>query len=133
MLYPVVEYDHVDPLLQGNVAIIGGFVYRHSAVPQLTGKLVFGDNPSGEIFYVSADRLPEGGSGAIRRILLDDHGTAKTFLEVIRAKNTQQGVRPASRADLRFGVGPRGELFLLNKHDGTIRMLVASKSSRSAR
>lgn len=130
MLYPVVEYDHVDPLLQGNVAIIGGFVYRGSAVPQLAGKLVFGDNPSGEVFYVSADHLPEGGSGSIRRVLFEDRGTARTFLELIRAKNAQQGVRPASRADLRFGVGPQGKLFLLNKHDGTIRLLTPGGSKR---
>ena len=36
----------------------------------------------------------------------------------------QQGKPPATRADLRFGTGPGGELFLLNKHDGTIRLLV---------
>ena len=28
------------------------------------------------------------------------------------------------RADLRMGVGPKGQLFVLNKHDGTIRLLV---------
>jgi len=35
-------------------------VYREKTIPQLTGKLLFGDNPSGEIFYVSADNLPKG-------------------------------------------------------------------------
>lgn len=133
MLYPVAEYDHVDPLLQGNVAIIGGFVYRGAAVPQLAGKLVFGDNPSGEVFYVNADRLPEGGSDAIRRVLFEDHGTVKTFLELIRAKNAQQGVRPANRADLRFGMGPQGKIFLLNKHDGTIRLLTPGAGQRASR
>jgi len=125
MTFPVAEYDHVDPLLLNNVATIGGFVYRHSAIPQLTGKLIFGDNPSGEIFYVSADTLPEGGSDPIRRVLFDDKGSTKTFLQVIQEKNTAQGVKPANRADLRFGVGPDGQIFVLNKHDGTIRMLVA--------
>lgn len=125
MTYPVAEYDHADPLLQNNIAAIGGFVYRHTAIPQLTGKLVFGDNPSGEIFYVSADELPKGGSAAIRRVLFDDNGTAKTLLQLIKEKNTAQGERPASRADLRFGEGPNGRIFILNKRDGTIRMLVA--------
>ena len=28
------------------------------------------------------------------------------------------------RADLRFGAGPDNQVFILNKHDGTIRLLV---------
>jgi hypothetical protein len=122
--YPVVEYDHSDPLLLSNVAAIGGFVYRHKGIPQLTGKLIFGDNPSGEIFYVSADNLPKGGPDAIRRILFDDKGTGKTLLQLIKEKNAAQGKKPANRADLRFGEGPDGKIFVLNKRDGTIRMLV---------
>jgi hypothetical protein len=124
--YPVVEYDHADPLLLPNVAAIGGFVYRHKAIPQLTGKLIFGDNPSGEIFYVNADDLPKGGPDAIRRVLLEDKGTTKTLLQLIKEKNTAQGKSPANRADLRFGEGPDGRIFILNKRDGTIRMLVAN-------
>ena len=122
--YPVVEYDHADPLLLPNVAAIGGFVYRHKEIPQFTGKLIFGDNPTGEIFYVNADNLPQGGSGAIRRVLFDDQGKSKTLLQLIKEKNTAQGKTPANRADLRFGEGPDGKIFILNKRDGTIRMLV---------
>ena len=43
-------------------------------IPQLSNLLIFGDNPSGEIFYVSADKLPNGGQDAIRRILFNDKG-----------------------------------------------------------
>ena len=68
--YPVVEYGQLDPLLQGNSAVTGGIVYRHNAIRQLANLLIFGDNPSGEIFYVNADKLPNGGQDAIRRILL---------------------------------------------------------------
>jgi glucose/arabinose dehydrogenase len=127
--YPVVEYGQVDPLLQGNSAAIGGLVYRHTAIRQLTGLLIFGDNPSGEIFYVPADKLPAaGGQDAIRRILLDDNGEAKTLLQVIKEKNEKQGKKPATRADLRFGLGPEGQVFLLNKADGVIRQLVPDGS-----
>jgi glucose/arabinose dehydrogenase len=124
MTYPIAEYDHADPLLLSGVAAIGGLAYRHEAIPQLTGKLIFGDNPSGEIFYVNADDLPEGGPDAIRRVLFDDNGTSKTLLQLIPEKNTAQGEKPANRADLRFGEGPDGKIFILNKRDGTIRMLV---------
>jgi hypothetical protein len=125
--YPVAEYAQSDPLLLGNSAAIGGLVYRHDAIVQLNGLLLFGDNPSGEIFYVRADALPpNGGQDAIRRILLDDNGTPKTFLQVIQGTNVRQGKKPASRADLRFGLGPDGQIFLLNKADGVIRLLVKS-------
>jgi glucose/sorbosone dehydrogenase len=121
--YPVVEYDHTDPLFQRQVAVTGVFVYRQKAIPQLTDLLVFGDNPSGETFYVHADNLPKGGQDAIRRILFNDHGAPKTLLQLIKEKNVAQGKPSASRADLRFGLGPNGQIFILNKRDGTIRLL----------
>jgi hypothetical protein len=124
MTYPVVEYDHEDPTLWRRMAIIGGFVYRHKAIPQLTGKMVFADNPSGEILYVDADRLPQGGQDAIRRILFDDQGTSKTLRQLIDAKLAAQGKAATERADLRFGEGPDGRIVILNKHDSVIRMLL---------
>ena len=123
--YPVAEYGQLDPLLQVQSAITGVHVYRSTAIPQLANLLLFGDFPSGEIFYVPADKLPAGGQDAIRRVLLNDAGEAKTFLQVIREKNMKQAKTPTTRADLRFGAGPNGQVFLLNKHDGTIRLLIA--------
>ncbi|HYU79273.1 MAG TPA: PQQ-dependent sugar dehydrogenase [Vicinamibacterales bacterium] len=122
--YPVVEYGQADPLLQSSSAATGGWVYRQNRIPQFKDLLIFGDNPSGEVFYVHADKLPNGGQDAIRRILFNDNGTAKTLLQLIQAKNAAQGKPPATRADLRFATGPDGQLLLLNKRDGTIRMLV---------
>jgi hypothetical protein len=46
------------------------------------------------------------------------------MLDLIKEKNVAQGNAPAARADLRFGVGPDTQVFLLNKADGTIRLLV---------
>ena len=124
MTYPVAEYGQLDPLLQTQSAVTGVHVYRSTAIPQLANLLLFGDFPSGEIFYVPADKLPAGGQDGIRRVLLNDAGESKTFLQLIRDKNTQQGKTPTTRADLRFGAGPNGQVFLLNKHDGTIRLLI---------
>ncbi|MBI2185920.1 MAG: PQQ-dependent sugar dehydrogenase [Acidobacteria bacterium] len=128
--YPVVEYDHRDPvLLEGDSAITGVHVYRHDAIPQLANLVLFSDFPSGEIFYIPADTLPNGGQDAIRRVLLDAGGGPKTLLQLIREKNARQGKSPASRADLRFGAARDGRVFLLNKHDGTIRLLVPGRVS----
>jgi glucose/arabinose dehydrogenase len=122
MVYPIVDYDHTDPLLQRLAAATGIYAYRDKAVPQLTNLLIFGDNPSGEIFYVNADALPKGGQ-AFRRILFKDKTETKTLLQLIRDKNAQQGKMPATRADLRMGMGPNGQLFVLNKRDGVIRLV----------
>ena len=121
--YPVVEWAQPDPLLQPQSAAGGLVVYRGNQIPQLANLLIFADMPSGEIFYVNADRLPSGGQDAIRRILLDDGGTARTVLELIKAKNVAQGKMAATRADVRISVGPNNQIFLLNKGDGTIRVL----------
>ena len=122
--YPVAEYAQRDPLLQNQSAAAGIQVYRGDAIPQLANLVLWADQPSGEIFYIQADDLPSGGQDAIRRVLLNSGGEAKTLLQVIREKNVEQGRTPASRADLRFGPGPDGQVFLLNKRDGIVRLLV---------
>jgi hypothetical protein len=117
--YPIVEYDHTDPLLGAQVATTGVVVYRGTAIPQLANLVIFGDNPSGEVFYFNADRLPSGGQDAIHRILFNSGGSAKTLMQLIKEK-----APAATRADLRFGTGPNDRVFLLNKQDGTIREIV---------
>ena len=133
MTYPVAEFGHSDPLLQRGSAITGGMVYRRTAIRQLANLMIFGDIVSGEIFYVNADKLPAGGQDAIRRILFDEAtgGEPKTLLQLIHATNAKQGKPPATRADLRFGTGPDGRVFILNKRDGVIRVLVPGASRPS--
>ncbi|MGJ8689654.1 MAG: PQQ-dependent sugar dehydrogenase [Gammaproteobacteria bacterium] len=124
LTWPVAEFDHTDPLFQRQVAVTGIVINRSDSIPALTNKVIFGDNPSGELLYIDADAQNNGGQAAIRRIMLNDAGTAKTFLQVIQETNTANGKDPASRADLRFGYGPDNQIYLLNKHDGVIRLLV---------
>jgi glucose/arabinose dehydrogenase len=122
--YPIVEWGQLDPLLQPNSAASGLIVYRGAQIPQLSNLVIFTDMPSGEIFYVNADKLPSGGQDPIRRILLNSNGSPKTMLQVIQEKNKAQGKAPASRSDLRLSLGPDNQVFLLNKGDGTIRVLI---------
>ncbi|MDG1437928.1 MAG: PQQ-dependent sugar dehydrogenase [Emcibacteraceae bacterium] len=124
MIFPVVEYDAKDPLMLPNsVASSGLAVYRGTDIPQLQNLLIFAELASGEIFYVSADQLPDGGQDAIRRILLVDDGENKTVLNIILKKNEQLGREEVYRADVRLAHTKDGKLFLLNKHDGVIRLL----------
>ena len=67
--------------------------------------------------------LPKGGQ-SFHRILFSDKGENKTLLQLIKDKNMQQGKMLATRADLRMGVGPNGQIFVLNKRDGIVRVLI---------
>jgi uncharacterized repeat protein (TIGR03806 family) len=53
LIDPVHEYSHDD-----GCAVIGGHVYRGSAIPSLNGKYIFGDTCTGEIS--SLDETPQG-------------------------------------------------------------------------
>ncbi len=46
---PIAEYDHSG----GNCAVIGGFVYRGSLLPDLSGMYLFGDECSGRIWVLA--------------------------------------------------------------------------------
>ena len=56
-------------------------------------------------------------------MVFEHNGESKILLQMIQEKNETQGREPAQRADPRFGTGPNGMSFLLNKRDGTIRRL----------
>jgi len=123
MTYPVVEFDRVDPLFSSNVAVTGVVIPRSSAVPALDGRLLFGDMVSGEILSVSANELPDGGPGSIRRVLLRGPDGPETLLTLLRRTALASGGPVPERTDLRFGSGPDGRIFLLNKRDGMVREL----------
>ena len=115
---------HRSAVPAGWLAATGIYVYREKAIKQLTNMLIFGDNPSGEIFYVNADTLPKGGQN-FHRILFNDKGETKTLLQLIKEKNTPAGQDRRRRAPTcAWVLGPNGQLFVLNKRDGTIRLLV---------
>jgi hypothetical protein len=116
--YPVAEYAQPDPLLIGQSAAVGLAVYRANRVQAISNMVIWGDNPIGEVFAIPADNLPNGGQAAIRRVLFNDGGEARTLLQLI-----QKHVPNAQQADMRLGVGPEGAIFLLNKADGIVRRI----------
>ena len=73
LLLPITEYDHSN----NRTAIIGGFVYRGSAMPALGGTYVFGDLSSGEVWG-----LKQGASGSWQQTLLLKHNlTVSSFVQ----------------------------------------------------
>jgi glucose/arabinose dehydrogenase len=69
-ILPITEYDHSE-----GTAIIGGFVYRGTAISQLQGSYVFGDFTGGKIW-----RLQETSPGSwTRTVLLSTTRTISSF------------------------------------------------------
>jgi glucose/arabinose dehydrogenase len=60
LVFPVAVY----PLSGGNCAVVGGFVYRGSAVPGARGRYFYGDNCSGTIWSL---RIVRGRARDVRR------------------------------------------------------------------
>lgn len=87
---PVYDYPHKD----GRCAVVGGAVYRGSAMPQLVGWYVFGDVCSGDI---DALRPVAGGWQAVSL------GAHLSYLTA-------------------FGVGNNGELYATSLEGGVVRL-----------
>ena len=133
------QYGHTP----GRIAVTGGYVLG-SQYGDLEGQYVFGDFPtSGRLFHVSFDEMlaavTEGDPGDLTQatirelaVLFDDDDNpntpsiATTFADIV--KNDPDFVEVlasgAPRIDLRFGQGPDGTLYLLNKRNGSIYQAV---------
>jgi hypothetical protein len=90
LIDPVVQYDHDE-----GISITGGFVYHGSAIPELTGKYVFGDFSSS---FFAADG----------RLFYADLGTGLIAELKIGANDQDLGLYVKA-----FGRDADGELYLL--------------------
>ena len=58
------------------------------------------------------------------RFVTPDNATPRPVLDIIQEKNRAQGRNPvAFRGDVRFDATSDGRIFVLNKADGTIRVI----------
>ena len=109
--YPVAEYDHDE-----GAAISGGYEYWGAAIPQLKGKYLFGDIPSGRLFYINLADIRQGKQAPIKEWKATINGKTKTLKELCGA----------DRVDLHFGADARGELYILTKADGKVYQLTGA-------
>lgn len=133
--YPVAQYDRdFDNNGFGDhlFAVVGGSVYRGDAVPQLRGKYFFGDFSQTEnsIFAVNVDELVQredftdvdninqGFLAPFEAVRLTQNGVEKSFLQIVRDASNNQSL---NRSDLRYGIGPDNEIYVINKRDGVVR------------
>ena len=99
LIDPTLEYDHGD-----GVSVIGGFVYRGSAIPALAGQYVFGDfsnpaNGQGRLFYSDLT------SGVIQELRLGINPRSLGFN--IKGFGTDDGGEIYILADNSAGTGGR--------------------------
>ena len=93
---PATEYEHLD----GRCAVMGGYVYRGTAIPALVGSYVFGDFCTGEIMSIPASA--SASAPATPTVLLD------TTLLITS-----------------FGENQSGELYVVDRQGGTLSAIVA--------
>lgn len=108
--YPVSMYDHDD-----GFAIAGGFVYRGSRIPELSGMFLASDIKNGKLFKVPADDLEPGTTTLFERWQLRDENGIVDPHVMVGSEN---------RTDLRIGKDRFGDIYILTKQDGKIRKLV---------
>ncbi len=107
--YPVAQYDHDE-----GKAISGGFEYTGTAIPQLMGKFLFGDIPTGRLFYINIADIKQGKRAVIQEWKVAVNGAVKSIVQLCGS----------DRADLHFGKDAAGELYILTKPDGKMYKLI---------
>ena len=112
--YPVAQYDHDE-----GFAVVGGFVYRGSAISTLQGKYIFGDLVNGRMFYTDVDEMTLGNQATVHELTLFHDGSEQTLKQIM-------GNVP--RTDLRFGVDNDGEIYVIAKRTGEIFRMIPRTS-----
>ncbi|HWB27271.1 MAG TPA: PQQ-dependent sugar dehydrogenase [Chitinophagaceae bacterium] len=113
--YPVAEYDHDE----GN-AICGGYEYWGNTIPALKGKFLFGDIPTGRLFYTNIADMKQGKLATIKEWKITLGNKPVTLKEICGS----------GRVDLHFGRDMEGELYILTKADGKIYKLTGATESK---
>jgi len=103
--YPVAEFDHDE----GN-AIAGGFPYEGHRIPSLRGKYLFGDIPTGRLFYISLADLSPYKMALVK----------EWFVSLNGKRLTLRNLCGQTRVDLRFAKDEQGEMYIFTKPDGKI-------------
>jgi len=107
--YPVAEFDHDE-----GKAICGGYEYSGNNIPVLKGKFLFGDIPTGRLFYSDVKDFKQGSLATIKEWKITVNGVPKTLEQLCGS----------GRVDLHFGKDSHGELYILTKADGRLYKIV---------
>lgn len=106
--YPIAEYDHDE-----GKAISGGYTYA-GKITALKGKFLFGDIPTGRLFYIEMTDIKQGKMATIKEWRVSVNGVVRSLKELCGD----------DRVDLHFGKDTSGEIYIMTKADGKIYKLI---------
>ena len=107
--YPIAQFDHDE-----GSAIMGGFEYTGSQIPQLNGKYIFGEIVRGRVFYLNLKDIKEGSQARIQEFSLALDGQPTTLKDLSKA----------TKVDLRLGQDMAGEIYVFTKSDGMMYKII---------
>ena len=81
------------------------------------GKYLFGDIPSGRLFYINISDIKQGQNAPIKEWKLTLDGKSETL----------KNLCGSDRIDLHFGIDSKGEMYILTKADGRIYQIIGAK------
>jgi glucose/arabinose dehydrogenase len=139
--YPVIAYGHAKE--NGIIAIANGFVYRGDAIPTLRGKLLFGDITSGRLWWADMKEMLAADDGDPKSMaqthevkIASDGKVYGTMAPIVEAAYHARGGKaphlpgaervPGGRSDIRLAMDAAGQLYIMSKSDGTIRVITGA-------
>jgi hypothetical protein len=136
--YPVIEYPHKK---DGGDAMSSGYVYRGKKIPALRGKYIFGDISTGKLWWADYQEMLKADDGdpatmaAIHPLQIRWNGAEYPSMAGIteltyHARGGKAAHLPGmaviafnGRADIHVWQDSEGNLYLLSKSDGMIRIV----------
>lgn len=103
--YPLAQYDHDE-----GKAVSAGYEYTGKKIPKLAGKYLFGDIPTGRLFYIDLKDISTGKMALIKEWKVALKGPPRTLRQITGN----------DRVDLHFGKDSEGEIYILTKADGKV-------------
>ncbi|HWZ30948.1 MAG TPA: PQQ-dependent sugar dehydrogenase [Bryobacteraceae bacterium] len=142
--YPVIQYGHVK---DGGDAVSSGYVYRGKTIPALRGKYIFGDISTGNVWWVDYKEMLAIDNGKtpaemhpIKIRWTKPGGESEVYGSMApvteSAYHARGGKAPGlpgigkiaerGRSDIHFWADSDGELYILSKSDGMIRLVTSA-------
>lgn len=105
---PIFEYEHGTKEKRFPASVTGGYVYRGKKIPALVGCYIFADYVDGRVWAIRY----EGGKVIVSDVIVDPKNPEKN--------GGQRATQPSG-----FGIGPDGELYMLDANGPVYRIAPA--------
>ena len=102
VIYPLIQLEHDE-----TVAVIGGYFLPEG---KLKGNFVFGDIPTGRLFFADLNQKP---SPELKSLKVIFEGKETTMEELV-----------GGRVDLKFGIDAEKQVYIMNKNQGKIYKII---------